>query len=135
MDKLDKVISALGNCTDSRKCRDCPWDECEFFCKQITIPAGLGLDALELLRAKQPRVLTLEEAKQWNEQNNHEKEPVYIENIHEPDFTYAYVGDFRTSVASYKLSNGHEFDGYGETWRCWTARPTEKQMEETPWEG
>ena len=24
-------------------------------------------------------------------------------------------------------------DEYGKTWRCWTSRPTDEQMEATPW--
>lgn len=26
-----------------------------------------------------------------------------------------------------------EYDLFGETWRCWLRKPTEEEMEGTPW--
>ena len=88
----------------------------------------------DLQTVQTPRVMTLEEVKQWNRLKRNEKQPVYIENINDPDKIWAYDGDFRVSFCSYKLANGYVYDGYGFSWRCWTFRPTRKQRDETPWE-
>ena len=55
MDKLEKVIRALENCTDTPKCKDCPWETCEAFDGvDIEIPRDLAIAALELLKAQEP---------------------------------------------------------------------------------
>ena len=49
---LDKIISALENCTAEEKCRDCPWEECEHEHKTVKLPLGLVLDILSILHFK-----------------------------------------------------------------------------------
>lgn len=52
MTQLEKIISALENCTAEEKCRDCPWEECEYEHKTVTLPFGLVMDILAVLRSK-----------------------------------------------------------------------------------
>lgn len=56
MDKLEKVICALENCTDTPRCKDCPWETCEA-CDgvDIEIPRDLAVAALELLKAQEQK--------------------------------------------------------------------------------
>lgn len=50
MTQLEKIISALENCTAEEKCRDCPWEECEHEHKTVKLPFGLVMDILAILR-------------------------------------------------------------------------------------
>lgn len=51
MKQIEKIISALENCTAEEKCRDCPWEECEDpDHKKVELPLGLVLDILAILR-------------------------------------------------------------------------------------
>ena len=40
---------------------------------------------------------------------------------------YRYKGEMKVEQRKYLLEN------YGKTWRCWSAVPTRKQRERTPW--
>ena len=50
MTPIEKIISALENCTAEEKCRDCPWEECEHEHKTVKLPFGLVMDILAILR-------------------------------------------------------------------------------------
>ena len=50
MKQIEKIISALENCTAEEKCRDCPWEECEHEHKTVKLPFGLVMDMLAILR-------------------------------------------------------------------------------------
>lgn len=73
------------------------------------------------------RVLTLEELKVytgflWNENRfDYEGEPAFVEK----GFMYAGNGnvDLRRDIS----------DAYGKNWRCWLRKPTNEEMEGTPW--
>ena len=52
MTPIEKIISALENCTAEEKCRDCPWEECEYEHKTVALPFGLVMDILAILRFK-----------------------------------------------------------------------------------
>lgn len=95
-------------------------------------------DAIVLLEASAPRVMTLSEAR---------------ETLHNEDFVY-FIEDidggmlvgFRAGMDYMSLSNGEymnlddlDEDGdlaaeYGKTFRFWTSRPSQKQILETKWE-
>ena len=95
--------------------------------------ANTAGDALALLKAQEPRVLTLEEV------NNLPYGHVLIEtDKNEPlrwldalmfckntNFSF----DFITLEGRARLL-GVE---YNREWRCWTSRPTDEQREATPW--
>ena len=92
-------------------------------------------DAIALLKAQEPRVMTWEEA-----QANVNEGPFIIMEVRDSTGTEidygVLVGD------SYEMSEGSlltvcEFgllkDDYGKRFRCWTSRPTDEQREAIPW--
>ena len=139
MPDREKVIKGLETCSagkehapNDRDCTSCPY-----------YPAGytgctckpLMADALALLKAQKPRVMTWEEA-----QANVNEGPFIIMELRDSTGTEidygVLVGD------SYEMSEGSlltvcEFgllkDDYGKRFRCWTSRPDEKRRAETPW--
>ena len=92
-------------------------------------------DALAMLKAQEPRVMTWEEA-----QANVNEGPFIIMELRDSTGTEidygVLVGD------SYEMSEGSlltvcEFgllkDDYNKRFRCWTSRPDAKRRAETPW--
>lgn len=90
-----------------------------------------AVDALALLKAQEPRVMTLDELS--------EKTDVWFESL-----VYDTI-DPALSSGSYDdgtvglMTLGEELfyldeADYGKTWRCWTSRPTDEQREEAKWE-
>ena len=90
-------------------------------------------DAIALLKAQEPRVMTLEEVKDFN------WDYCYLEEERLPGKEYrAVCGDYALtcitwpSVTSMRIQHGDE--SYGKEWRCWTSRPDKATREATPWE-
>ena len=86
-----------------------------------------------LLKDREPRVMTLEEVKEL-----HPGDDVYIERISSiTGVHYIYAATmWRVVSKSIKLCPDNAtlwFSEHGETWRCWTSRPTDAQREEEPW--
>ena len=139
MDKLEKVIQALENCTAEIKCRDCPWDECEGQHEHVELPKGLALKTLELLKAQEPRVMTLEELKSylgkpvWIEEKGCEP---YCEVVFDVDGVC--FGLTKGEVEVGGVITGHAMfavGGYGSIFRAWTEEPTDEQREAVKWDG
>ena len=93
---------------------------------------------LDQLDQIEPRVLTLEETL------HRLKEPVFLETKSRQSYTgWVLVYDVQkgmgiTGVRMGLTQPGHittwyPIDLYGSKWRCWTAKPTKKQMEATQW--
>ena len=93
--------------------------------------ANVMRDALTLLEAQKPRMMTLDELSALPLDT-----PVFIEESNgECGWNVFYGIDeendvcfcgFRASADYYRLEE------YGDSWRCWTARPTDEQRENTP---
>ena len=90
-------------------------------------------EAIALLKAQEPRVMTLEEVKILD------SDYYYLESMRSPG------KELREIVGTYGLTcvtwpgitwarQTMGDSGYGKTWRCWTARPDEKRRAEIPWE-
>lgn len=84
----------------------------------------------ELVR---PRVLTLDEVKEWKdavwvEEKNGAVYVALIKRIWE-DRKLIGVIDY----SRYYTSSGCEFEDYGRLTRYWTRKPTKEQQEKTPW--
>lgn len=148
MTDLGKVIQAFENCTDPEMLDDdetyvdcirageCPWDDCqERGRKLIDIPLSLVMEALELLKAQEPRVMTLEEV---------EALPygyVLIETDKKDSLRWAdallfckntnFSFDFITLEGHARLLG----TAYNMEWRCWTSQPTEEQRKAVKWDG
>ena len=140
MAELDKVIDGLECCMLSYKC-GC--DECPFtdkgMCQEL-----LGESAIALLKSQVPRVMEPEElaALAMDESDN---VPVWYEYRSITD--RGVITRLEASVLWWvedgwwrrlgPVRMGWEdirADGYDVSWRVWTARPTEAQMEEMAWE-
>lgn len=139
MDDREKVIEGLERCDLYGYCADkqCPYYE-NVLCHEL-----LRSDALSLLKAQEPRVLTLEEVKGMKyltvcaiEQRS--KVIKIIKNT----FNAEYGGIITLGTENFLdfglYGNTNRFRrteaGYGKTWRCWTSRPSDSERENTPWE-
>ena len=74
-------------------------------------------DALELLKAQEPRVLTLEEAQH--------AEVVWVEEMETCNIYPCIVKNNMNDSKLYK---------YGIQWRVWTSRPTDEQRKAVKWD-
>jgi hypothetical protein len=124
MDDLrEKVIKGLECCTNGGDCQN----QCDEWPDNGCVKA-LMRSALSILKAQEPRVMTLEEIKAWACKPGSQKDAVYIQNFNDPELVWAYLGRFESD------SGIGQFDGYGYSWRCWTSRPTDKQREQVKWD-
>ena len=117
----EKVIKGLECCNEFVTCKaNCPYRNDG--CREI-----LSRDAIALLKAQEPRVMTLDEF-QVSEDN-----PKWLET---KDGKHA---RWTLGNAGYnKFYDNHMIgylpvERYGVDWRCWTSEPTEEQREVTPW--
>lgn len=135
-ERQKKVIKGLECCMsgqpDGLGCSRVPCPYNQFGdCEGI-----LHRDALALLKAQEPMVMTLEEVRCANE------EPMWFES----------KGTFRGQKGFWVLSKGVSpsyvirliptigkddtqlsLAAYGKVWRCWTSRPTDEQREAAKW--
>lgn len=132
---LERVIKGLkyhseGNCFKSEDDETgCPYWK-DSFCSQ-----HLCSDALTLLKEREPRVMTLGDLRDigsvW-ELNT----PPYLWMDINPSYRWS-RGFWVAWREIYDMIDGlhptYDADNYGKIWRCWTSKPSLKQMEETPW--
>lgn len=134
--QADEVIKGLEVCKTApesiEECEGCPYNDGEEDCI-----ARMAADALEMLKAKEPRVMTLEEAIKavskkgglvWVEQKSH---PLCDEHV----FPLSSMDD----CSSRKFKDyGKKFipkkNSFRFMWRCWTSWPTEEQREAVKWD-
>ena len=109
--------------------------------KIVDMPAPLITDAIALLKAQEPQVLTVEAVRRLT------RIPVWLD----VKSTHKYI--YRGWVLAYMVQKGMgitgerlgmadpsgrmhwcKLDDYGRTWRVWDSCPTEAQREATPWE-
>lgn len=140
MDNREKVIKGLECCTKGDEVQFCRDEGCPYADVPDDCMGDVMRDALELLKAQEPRVMTLEEVKGMKRlticaveqrskviKNTFNAEYGGIVTLGNENFLdfglYADTNRYRRTEA-----------GYGKTWRCWTARPTPEQREAEPWE-
>ena len=131
-EKREKVIKALELCAfeGEMHCKECPYD----FGPSIKCVTLMHTDALALLKAQEPRVLTMEEVRD-------EAEYMYLEKYSKTGsdlYECAIPGDWDRYGIELLMS---EYDAarlrwsdYGKTWRCWSSRPTDEQRKAIPWQ-
>ena len=105
------------------------WDANEAYDQELMIQ--VVKDAIALLRAQKPRVMTATEA--------YTADYVYIEfdGVITPAIrtTNERDGHRESYFATQQLGGDWmRWDDYGITWRCWTSRPTDTQREAVAWE-
>lgn len=85
------------------------------------------------------RVLTLEEVEAYCE-GGADATPLWYERKDHSDINRWMVIDFpelsfaNASTVKYLVNSRLFGPTYGEKWRCWLRKPTEKERRETPWE-
>ncbi|MBQ6960842.1 MAG: hypothetical protein IJP78_07705 [Clostridia bacterium] len=138
MADLQKTIKGL-RCHSEPKfgpdeyfCETCPYDE-------ATCGLDVPNDALSLLKAQEPRVMTLDEVLA----HDYKDGPLWLETIDNVitcgfAYCYKYYVQFSIPVMEneylLKRDTWNRTDTYNKIWRCWTSRPTDEQREATPWE-
>lgn len=95
-------------------------------------------DAIALLKAQEPRVMTLEEV-----QALRVNDVVWLEDKEKPNIIPGIVRNRHlwphsaTMVTNFMRRDGCKVtagdDDYGKRWRCWTSRPDQATREATPW--
>ena len=122
---LEKVIQGLEHCGQPTECDGCPYD--------TGLVGGcftrLKSDALELLRAQQPRILTPDEVEEegvyWMEVIQGERaRPCMVCSVTEDHFI------IRRSAQTPFLFWKYQ---YGAFYRMWTSKPTDEQRKATLW--
>ena len=126
--KREKVIKGLEEVQHYIKVENLP---------AHTLKAKLVIDdAIALLKAQQPRLLTLDEI--------HDSMVVYLETgekfikiVDDDGVVLAIGGSERTGakcfITVWDVCVAAKDDEYNIAWRAWSQRPTKEQMEGTPW--
>lgn len=126
----EKAIKGLECCIlrdpdDKQRCSECHYEG--------NCVNRLKMDALTMLKAQEPRVITLEELSALPIDT-----PVFIEeNNDECGWNVFYGIDEEKDVCfcGFRASaDYYDLEEYGESWRCWTSRSTNEQREAAPWE-
>ena len=138
MADLEKAIRGLECCSTyddySRKsCRECPYNEPDG--KRSCKLHQMRVDAITLLKAQKPRVMTLEEVLSFDSaiymdeaQNTVCLKMLYCYEVGRETYDHGY-----TFVDSDGDRIYYPAKGFNKTWRCWTSRPTDEQRAATPW--
>ena len=126
-----KVLLALKQhllVNDGEECVACPYND--LF--GLDCVRQLYADVQELLKAQEPRVMTLEDVKAFD------WDYCYLEEERLPGKEYrAVCGDYALTcitwpcVTSMRIQYGDE--SYGRKWRCWSAKPTDEQRKAVKW--
>ena len=135
-DKIEKAIkdteSAFDLWEEDRRCPGEDWSD---------IHESMDL-AIAALKAQDPRVMTYEEVLFLKFDD-----VVYFE-VYQTKAIFSSIvirvipriPDIEIGVVQFRQAAGYngiynaELSCYGETWRCWTSRPTEAQREATSWD-
>ena len=150
MDNLrEKVMKGLSICSgDDPDCQNCPYygeygDG--FGCETI-----MQRDALSLLKAQEPRVMTLEEVCTAVRKNailftECEKENQWVTEgmahfsdlalFNDPKYDNCKITFIRHTYDGTQKNEWYVYlKNYNKTWRCWSSWPTDEQLEAVKWE-
>lgn len=142
-EKLEKALKGLKCCRDMRNppgfrftdCTYCPYNEDE---DEDDCIKNLQNDAISLLEALKPKLMTLEEVKQtirpvFIEHRNHMGQwAIYVDKPRYYNAPLVFVVEFiANGFDSDRL--GYSISEYGKTWRCWTDWPTYEETEMVKW--
>lgn len=128
MPDRDKVIYSLERCICHvpDACRDCAYDAGHPYNECVEM---LLRDALELLKAQEPRLLTIEEITGDGE--------CWFEGINGAcGYADCYMCTGSKEVEVHRISMKPEYvswDDFKKKWRCWSYRPTDEQRKAAKW--
>lgn len=134
MPDREKVIYGIERCICHvpDACRDCGYDAGQPYNACVE---SLLKDALELLKAQEPRVMDADEIVLSAEPSKWlwvERRGDYCAEAYKAGKTVRGLIAFECETPCAFLYC--EYPGeYGKSWRCWTSRPTDEQREATPW--
>ena len=150
MDKLERVVNCLGWLLDNMVDSSTDHRFLDYVGPAVLANKPIIEDALELLKAQMPRVMTKEEVieaikKRRSLFTECEKENMFvicgranfsdlsIYSDHSKDdckITFTFQdSDRETYLREWRIP----FRRYNKTWRCWTTQPSKKEMDSTPW--
>lgn len=127
----EEVLQALEHCDLCSDMPNCPG--CAYL-REPDCVEHLKRDIIALLKAQEPRVMTLEEAQGadycWYESRAANicilcDATMYPNLNGKPETELQMMG---TSVRGWLYD-----DAYGKDWRCWDKEPTKEQREAEPW--
>lgn len=124
-------------CCYNNNCGACPYSAI------IKCQHKLHSDALALLREQEPRVMTVEEAREtlrtadflYCEDKNDDTMAGGLTRgvLNDSDYWDLSNGEYITPNC---LDEGMDLEAeYGKTFRFWTAKPSPEQMQDAKWEG
>jgi len=128
-EKRAKVIAELERVADEAN----PWKESPPLRCDISYP--LLIDALTLLKAREPRVLRVEEVVLLKQ-----NDVVWLEDYDKKDVIPAIVSCMGPMVICIEFALSDRFisvgyDDYGKRWRCWDKEPADEERRSRPWNG
>ena len=143
MNKQEKAKAGLKACSIGLYCPDeeCPYAEDKEE-KEENCIAALARDALELMKAQEPHVMTAEELEDaldtvvWIERadmKENSSDQYALLDSYSRKYGYFYLQHIQNEHATpynYRSINRSIKNG----WRPWTIRPTDEQREAVPWE-
>lgn len=128
MAEPEKVIRGLERCAydpdpgqptkEFLSCSDCPY--------QQGCTHDLMRDALALLKAQMPRVMTPEEVTHSEDWLWYESRDLYQ--------GWVKMNDCDDEWIDWEDCTVDRLGFYGSQWRCWTSRPTEEQRKAVKWD-
>lgn len=136
MAELEKAILGLECCLETIDDESCPeicpyYSECMKYEKRCIFQYVMR-DALTLLKAQEPRVMTLEEMKAIPYDAD-----IWIETEYYVGKITIFAATINTKglrgVMVYGSHKTYDYEGYNKLWRYWTSRPTDEQRKATPW--
>lgn len=105
----------------------------EFYCRMCEIEEDDRFTIVD--DSQEARILDLDELEDWDN-------AVWFEDKDEQDCYIVLIANVSTYDASFVNVEPGKFtrldwlrEFYKKEWRCWTARPTDEQRMNTPWEG
>lgn len=136
----EKVIKGLACCTEpGHDCNaNCPYIDAEH--AWMTCCDILMTDAFALLKAQEPRVMSLEEAQTalhtervvWIECEEKNGDKLLYAGLHMDGTDYFTMQD-DSVMEETDLDGGMGAELYGKKYRFWTSQPTDELREATPW--
>ena len=142
MPEREKVIKGLECCIaegSAPECEDCPYALPEDgTCERLD---GLFKDILVILKAQEPRVMSLEEAQAalhtervvWTECEEKNGDKLLYAGLHMDGTDYFTMQD-DSVMEETDLDGGMGAELYGKKYRFWTSQPSDELREATPWQ-
>lgn len=145
----DQIIEGLAACLpETGKDAAIGCEGCPYGCSKadaVRVPVTLLEDVRALLKAQEPRVMTLDEVVEHFSmppefRDDPDAQEDYYEDIQPLYFEYPYQKEnpwnvhWRGAVQSQRYLDERRHT-YNRDWRCWTAKPTDEQRKAVEWDG